>query len=306
MIETSIPVMKDPNKIIQRIAAFWNDVSFGWQEIWGHHIHHGFYDADTENQINNQDIQNKQNKHNICDHQLAQDILVDKLLELLDKTPKTRILDVGCGMGKTALYLAEKLDAEVIGITLSEKQIKLANNLISNRGITLPRIQPEFLIEDAHALHKFSDHTFDLVWSLESCEQFYDKRLFLEQANRVLKPGGQLMLATWCADAEHYEGEKAKQYLKICKVFDLPYMPTISHYSKLLKEYFRVDSVFDWSKSVAPSWKFGREKLQQYSLFKLLRLGGIKGLIFARKLKLMEQAFETGQLRYGVFVATKT
>ncbi len=212
MIETSKPVLKDPRKIVQRIAAFWNEVSFGWQEIWGHHIHHGFYETDPLNVQNKQDTQNKLNKQNnkqkICDHQLAQDILLEKLIDLLDAEPKHRILDVGCGMGKTSLYLAENLDAEVIGITLSEKQIKLANALVSSRGIALPRIQPEFLLEDAHSMAKFSDHTFDLVWSLESCEQFYDKSLFIEQASRVLKPGGQLMLATWCSDSEHFEGEK--------------------------------------------------------------------------------------------------
>lgn len=302
MIETSKPVLKDPNKIVLNIAEFWNQVSFGWQEIWGHHIHHGFYDADAQNMLNKQIKQVEQNN---CDHRLAQDKLIEKLLELLNKVPKQRILDVGCGMGKTALYLAENLDAEVIGITLSEKQIKLANDLISSCGTSLPRIQPEFLLEDAHSLAKFSDHTFDLVWSLESCEQFYDKRLFLEQAYRVLKPGGQLMLATWCADAEQYEGIKEKKYIELCKTYELPYMPTISHYAKLLKKHFRFITINDWSEKVAPSWKFGREKLKQYSIFKLLRLGGFKGLMFAKKLKLMEHAFETGQLRYGIFVATK-
>ena len=44
----------------------------------------------------------------------------------------------------------------------------------------------------------FEDRSFDFVWSLESGEHMPDKAKFLQECYRVLKPGGKLMLATWC------------------------------------------------------------------------------------------------------------
>jgi len=44
----------------------------------------------------------------------------------------------------------------------------------------------------------FADASFDLVWSLESGEHMPDKVKFLQECYRVLKPGGTLIMVTWC------------------------------------------------------------------------------------------------------------
>jgi tocopherol O-methyltransferase len=140
---------------------------------------------------------------------------------------------------------------------------------------------------------------------LESCEQFYDKEQFIQQVYRVLKPGGKLMLATWCSDQEYYEGKKAKDYLTLCKAFCVPYMPTISYYSYTLEKYFKILLVQDWSENVKQSWSIGMAKLKNYSLLELLKLCGIKGIFLVKKLSLLQRAFEETKIRYGVFIAEK-
>lgn len=44
----------------------------------------------------------------------------------------------------------------------------------------------------------FDDNSFDLVWACESGEHMPDKKRFLEEMIRVARPGGTVLLATWC------------------------------------------------------------------------------------------------------------
>ncbi len=50
--------------------------------------------------------------------------------------PGLKVLDIGCGWGGTALYLHEKYGVEVLGITLSEEQLKLARERAEKAGVS--------------------------------------------------------------------------------------------------------------------------------------------------------------------------
>src|SRR6202020_3226915 len=50
--------------------------------------------------------------------------------------PGAKVLDIGCGWGGLALYLAEIADAQVTGITLSQEQYKRAQNRANERGLS--------------------------------------------------------------------------------------------------------------------------------------------------------------------------
>lgn len=286
LIRTDQPLLKNRAKITRTIAKFWNQTSDGWLKIWGTHIHHGYYE----------DINNPPTVQN------AQEILIDKLAHEVAMPQLGKVLDAGCGMGGSACYLAEKYGAIVSGISLSQRQIEIAAELAKQRKIK----NVQFSLEDALSLRSFPHENFDLIWSLESCEQFSDKSLFIEKAYNKLKPGGKLLLATWCSSADEYQHQDARFYQRICHAFDLPYMPTIEHYQQLLlQQGFKIEKKLDWTNQVRYSWKLGNEILKKYSFLQLLRLGGIRGLKFARQLGLMQQAFYNDRVRYGVLVATK-
>lgn len=285
-INTDQPFIQDRIKITQTIADFWNQISEGWKMIWGPHIHHGFYeDGKSSTPLE------------------AQENLIEKLTALLKITPQDQILDAGCGMGGSSLFLAKKYHVNVCGITLSQKQVAIAKQTAQLDHIK----NVTFKVEDALSLSSFADNSFDLVWSLESCEQFYDKNLFLKQAYRVLKPGGQLMLATWCSSQDEYEGNLAKKYRKLCLAFDLPYMPTMKHYCNLLTTNgFTLKTTLDWSTQVKKSWDVGISLVNGYSFLKILKITGWRGLLFSKQVKLMRDAFHRKNIQYGVFYATKS
>lgn len=106
-----------------------------------------------------------------------------------------KVLDVGCGIGGTSRYLAKKFgtNASVTGITLSPVQAQRANNLATSQNIS----NAKFEVMDALDM-KFPDNSFDLVWGCESGEHMPDKKQYIEEMARVLKPGGKIVVATWC------------------------------------------------------------------------------------------------------------
>ncbi|MDE2149458.1 MAG: class I SAM-dependent methyltransferase [Gammaproteobacteria bacterium] len=63
----------------------------------------------------------------------------------LDLKPDARVLDIGCGWGSLAMYLAQHHHARVVGITLSEEQYKVATRRAAERGLA-GRV--EFRVQD--------------------------------------------------------------------------------------------------------------------------------------------------------------
>ncbi len=96
-----------------------------------------------------------------------------------------RVLDVGCGKGVTACYLAQKYDCEVIGIDGSERTVEYAKRLARSKGLE-GRI--DFRVANAHRLLS-ENESFDIVIA-ECTTVLLDKERAFREFIRVLKPGG--------------------------------------------------------------------------------------------------------------------
>lgn len=101
------------------------------------------------------------------------------------------VLDAGCGVGGSAIHLANTIGCKVTGITLSSKQVATATKMAEKRGLT---DKLNFAPMDYTAT-SFPDNTFDKVWGIESIQTAGDKSLFFKEAARVLKPGGKVLMA---------------------------------------------------------------------------------------------------------------
>ncbi|MCL6625036.1 class I SAM-dependent methyltransferase [Alicyclobacillus shizuokensis] len=111
-------------------------------------------------------------------------------LEWLEHVPiqsSTRILEVGCGTGRTSVYVQQKYDCPVIGVDVRREMVAKARRRAKQVGAKV-----KFVQASAERL-PFPDASFDLVY-MESVNVFVDQ---IEQAlaeyHRVLIPGGRLL-----------------------------------------------------------------------------------------------------------------
>jgi cyclopropane fatty-acyl-phospholipid synthase-like methyltransferase len=108
----------------------------------------------------------------------------------LPRKPGMRVLDVGCGVGGPACFIAEQTGGHVTGVTNSPPGIAEGERFVRERGL---EARVTFRIAEASAL-PFEDASFDAVWSCEALHNLADKTPAVREMARVLKPGGTAVL----------------------------------------------------------------------------------------------------------------
>jgi ubiquinone/menaquinone biosynthesis C-methylase UbiE len=98
----------------------------------------------------------------------------------------SRVLDLACGKGNSALFLAQEFGCNVIGVDLSIKNIGYATQRAKKLGLSK---QVDFQVADVQML-PFSDEFFDIVIMECSFCIFPDKQSVLNETYRVLKTNG--------------------------------------------------------------------------------------------------------------------
>ena len=118
-----------------------------------------------------------------------------ELVGLCHVNQDSYVLDVGCGIGATPIYLAKKYGCRVVGIDITEGMIVRSNERLRGTGLE-DRI--EFRVADAQDL-PFEDATFDAVIAESVLAFIEDRQATLKEWMRVTKPGGYVGFteATW-------------------------------------------------------------------------------------------------------------
>lgn len=282
------------NQLYQQIQEFYDASSNLWEQVWGEHMHHGYYGEDGNLKL---------------DRRQAQIDLIEELLNWSGDFTSNRpqnILDVGCGIGGSTLYLAEKFGARATGITLSPVQANRARE----RSIALG-LQAKTDFQVANALDMpFADNSFDLVWSLESGEHMPDKVKFLQECFRVLKPGGKLIFVTWCHRPTTAKNpltiEEEKLLQAIYRVYCLPYVISLPQYTEIVERCgFKDLRVDDWSAAVEPFWDVAiASAITPQAIFGLFKAGW-QTIEAAISMRLMSEGYRSGLIRFGLIAATK-
>ena len=112
----------------------------------------------------------------------------EELAALAEPARGQRLLDVGCGLGGTARYLAARIGVEVVGVDLTPEYCRLGSMLTERVGLA-DRI--EFRAADALEL-PFGDGSFDQIWTEHLTMNIADKPRLFRQLRRVARVGGRL------------------------------------------------------------------------------------------------------------------
>ncbi len=282
----------------ERIQLFYDQSTPLWLNVWGEHMHHGYYGKDG-----------KERK----DHRQAQ---VDMVLEVLkwgnleignqksEVGNQMRILDVGCGVGGSSRFLAKLFDAEVLGLTLSPVQAENAKKYTQQADL---QEQVKFRVQDMMTLDE-SDGLFDLIWSMESAEHIAEKEKLLHLFYKLLKPGGKFLMVTWChrdtpPNLSHFEQKLLQQ---VCNLYHLPPWISIAEYENIANEndFLQVKTA-DWSRSVFPFWDAVIQSAFTWQGVKGLLHSGWGTIKGAYAMRYMQAGFRQGLIKYGVVQGQK-
>ena len=150
LVEPLIKTKKEDDKLNEGIAAFYDQSTPLWEEIWGDHLHHGYYPNGSADGV---------------DHRAAQVDMIDRALDWASISNKKNVLDVGCGLGGSSRYFARKWgkDVKATGVTLSPVQVARGNRLGEEQGLDQ---QVNLQVADALKM-PFEDAKFDFVYSME-------------------------------------------------------------------------------------------------------------------------------------------
>lgn len=162
-----------------------------------------------------------------------------------------RVLDAGCGVGGSSLWLAGERGCNVTGITLSAKQVQKAQAFAQDAGLSE---KAGFEVKDYTATG-YPDESFDVIWAVESVCHAADKSLFLKEAYRLLKKGGRLVMADFFSK-KGLQGNDAAQVRAFAQSWAVNHFAVWEEFdSQLGRTGFHHIHCTNESKAVMPSAK---------------------------------------------------
>jgi ubiquinone/menaquinone biosynthesis C-methylase UbiE len=133
----------------------------------------------------------------------AQKNLTDYCMSMLRSIKNKDVLEIGCGNGIQTLYInAYYKPLKITGIDLNVSNIEIANREKEKMGTT----NVQFFVDDAQNLLNIPSNSMDVILNIESAFHYPDKAAFLEEICRVLRPGGQYLIADILTTRKKREG----------------------------------------------------------------------------------------------------
>ena len=152
------------------------------------------------------------------------------MMEAANISSADKILDAGCGIGGSSIFLAEKIGCHTTGISLSERQIRKAQELAIEKKL---ETKVDFKVMN-YCATDFADNSFDVVWGCESICYADDKQRFIKEAYRLLKPGGRLVVADgFVIDIKNNDDATIRKWLDGWQV---NYLETSDRFQKFMSE----------------------------------------------------------------------
>lgn len=234
---------------IDAIKKYYSDTQFEYRVIWNWKLkstpalHFGYYDEKATK------------------HKDAIERANEVLAEFAGIKKGAKIVDAGCGLGQSSLWLAQHYNANVTGITLVPKQVETIRKFISKNNIK----NVDFKVADYHHM-PFEDNSVDIVWAVESLCHSPQKFLFYKEAFRILKPGGKVVIAENLRTKRPLETDKEALLKDIFSAWAIPDLDTFEeHRSHALNAGFKNFNNKDVTKNMMISYRNLRNTCLQYA-----------------------------------------
>lgn len=250
--------------------------------LWGKHIHHGLWNGNES-----------------C--RLAQIQLTETLANLAGIQGGEVLLDVGCGMGGSSIHLARTRQCQATGVTISLFQRRWA---AASARFHRVKSQSRFLHADADQM-EFPKAAFDVVWSIECTEHLFDKPGFFQKAAQWLNPGGRVAICAWLA-GENLDSKQKQQVFDVCEGFFCPSLGSAEDYQHWMRDAGLITMDWqDWTQRVTRTWEICERRVRRSGVRWIAKLMNQETVMFLDRFPTIRQAYESGAMQYGCFVAQK-
>jgi tocopherol O-methyltransferase len=270
----------------ESIANYYDQLDPFYRSLWGEHVHHGLW-KDSRETVDN-----------------AQVNLVELAAEHLGLTaPDMTVCDVGCGYGGTGRRLAKRQRARTTGLTISKVQHEFACAHPDNDG-------SEYLLRNWLA-NELPGESFDGVLAIESIHHIPDKARAFEEAARVLKPGGRLVVCDWLTPSAPRHWHARYLIGPICREARIPHLASGADYRQLIEASgLRVVHSENLSRRVQRTWttaigRVGRGLLREPAMRRYLRDPQSKDRAMAIAMLRIPLAYRLGCMQYGLIAAER-
>lgn len=197
-------------------------------------IHYGYFD----------------NKHKT--HKEALINMNNVLAKTLNPKRGWKILDSGCGVGASSIFLAKNYPVNVVGITVSNLQIKKAKKFAN-----IYKVKKYIKFENRNfEKTNFANKTFDGIWGLESVCYANNKKNYINEAYRILKPNGRFICADFFATKENLNPREKYAMDNWLNGWVMPNLATKDLFKKSMqKAGFKNIKIIDITSNILPSSK---------------------------------------------------
>ena len=231
------------------------------------------------------------------------------LAETVGITRDDLVLDAGCGVGGSSIWIAKHIGAKVIGIANDQGLIDEAR-----RNAEVNKVPDITTFELQNYNHtNFPSDTFDVVWAIESFDYALDKRALFEEVYRLLKSGGRLIVADFFQNRDIRNRNEELIFDNITTTLAVHQTQWWGEYLPIFKELgFKNVRELDKTSAVRPSsnhlYRVGLAVSPVvYMLYPLRFVSRYVSTLVDhwRCSGAMDKAFQAELIKYGVYYAEK-
>ncbi len=221
----------------ESVVGYYNDTRWDYQRLWSSNrtlaLHFGYFDQQVRG------------------HRQSLLRMNQVLADRVGAVRADRVVDLGCGMGGSAIWLAGSTGCEVTGVNITSYQLEIARSAAGRAGVgALVRFE----------LADFADTglpggAYTMVWALESLVHAERKQDVLTEAFRLLAPGGRLLIAEYVlCDRASADAADRDLLAAWCGGWAMPGLLSESQYTEMLQRIgFTGIEMDDITEHVAPS-----------------------------------------------------
>jgi len=266
----------------------YNDYLFAWCNKENLALHYGYWDDKTKS--HHQALINK--------NQI--------LYDLADISSNDHVLDAGCGIGGSSIWMAKQHGNRMTAITISKQQTIHAAQHATRQGVA---DKTDFQVSD-FCQTPFEDESFDVIWGLESVCHALNKGDFLKEAFRLLRPGGRIVVCDGFITRREFSDDEWQDIVTCLNGWAVPNLCGRDEFTQLLEQNnFKKIAYTDITEQTLPSADYMFKVANRLKPVQLLTqwLGlRSKAQTANFKVGIAQHRLFTDQLvEYGIFTATK-